>query len=473
MKQTSITTGLNAVSIREFEKFFRRYYVYPNRTIVTNYSGKATGEGLEASYIFTDFESGIWVNVQIKGLDPFTITVDPCETELQKRICDRQIHDIEYFINEFNENLNKTSFYMVFSEGRGTSLVHKERRAEKAVGSIFKDSMINLYLIFFMFSFFLILILYRIIGAYAPLILVVTQIIFILFSDRIVLIAAELRITPKYPELTLLSYHTTRQEFESLIRKGKQAIYAMKDKIYQQTIAAGLEVSCQTAHGIFEEYGIKCIPQNLTVKKINIQRIMEDVCKGFSLPYPKIGITNTYIANAAATGISPSRASILITTGLLQQLDEEELKAVLGHEMSHVKRHDPIVLFGLFIAEYLFRVYILFQYPLFVNLFFIYLIGAFTVIFFAGKFLETRADTESALITGETKAFASSLRKIGYKKLYHERMSKSLVGEWLRWDPHPPIYFRISRLETLSNVRYPLLRSIKDCLAGFYQSFTH
>jgi heat shock protein HtpX len=43
------------------------------------------------------------------------------------------------------------------------------------------------------------------------------------------------------------------------------------------------------------------------------------------------------------------------------------------------------------------------------------------------------------------------------------------VQEWLGLDPHPPIYFRVDRLEKLApeKIRYPLIQSIKDVVKGF------
>ena len=65
------------------------------------------------------------------------------------------------------------------------------------------------------------------------------------------------------------------------------------------------------------------------------------------------------VPNAAASGPSPSRGIVLITTGLLVQLEEPEVVSVLGHEFGHLKGRDPLILFGLMSAEFLFRFYVL------------------------------------------------------------------------------------------------------------------
>jgi heat shock protein HtpX len=96
------------------------------------------------------------------------------------------------------------------------------------------------------------------------------------------------------------------------------------------------------------------------------------------------------------------------------------------------------------------------------------------IIFFIAKFFEARADLISAIVFGQPKVLAQALEKIGFKKLLYERMPSYRFQEWINLDPHPPIYFRINRLEKLQvpvNVRHPLIQSAKDVVNGFRASF--
>jgi len=203
---------------------------------------------------------------------------------------------------------------------------------------------------------------------------------------------------------------------------------------------------------------------------------VKTVAEKFGLPIPKIVVSNTMIANAAATGPSPKHGVVLITTGLLTQLEEEEILTVLGHEFSHLTGRDPLVLFGLTAAEYLFRFYFIWPLildydPLFFYIYFIFALGA---IFFIAKFFEARADLVSAMRIEKPQVLADALRKIGFKRLRMEKAKSTRVQSWIGFDPHPPIYFRIDRLEKLQtpvNVKHPLLKSVKDCLNGFFASF--
>jgi len=173
--------------------------------------------------------------------------------------------------------------------------------------------------------------------------------------------------------------------------------------------------------------------------------------------------------NAAASGPSPTHGVVLVTTGLLVQLNDDEILNVIGHEFSHLRARDPLILFGLTSAEFLLRAYIM--WPLIYAFGFLYLFLSFGVIYFIAKFFESRADLESAIKLGQPMVLAEALQKIGYRKLQFERMPSYRIQGWLGFDPHPPIYFRVARLEKLGSpvkIRYPLLQSIKDNIRGLY-----
>lgn len=71
-----------------------------------------------------------------------------------------------------------------------------------------------------------------------------------------------------------------------------------------------------------------------------LYRIVENLCITAGLPVPKVYIINDSAINAFATGRKPDMASIAVTQGAIQKLQNEELEGVLAHELSHVGNYD-------------------------------------------------------------------------------------------------------------------------------------
>jgi len=80
-----------------------------------------------------------------------------------------------------------------------------------------------------------------------------------------------------------------------------------------------------------------------SVKYKWIYDIMEELCFQAKMPMPKLWYIPTHMANAFATGRNPQHASVAVTQGILEILDENELRGVLAHEISHVKNRDVLV----------------------------------------------------------------------------------------------------------------------------------
>lgn len=75
-----------------------------------------------------------------------------------------------------------------------------------------------------------------------------------------------------------------------------------------------------------------------------LYRIVENLCIASGLPTPKVHIIDSPALNAFATGRNPEHASIAVTTGLMNALENEELEGVIAHELSHVKNYDILVM---------------------------------------------------------------------------------------------------------------------------------
>jgi heat shock protein HtpX len=71
-----------------------------------------------------------------------------------------------------------------------------------------------------------------------------------------------------------------------------------------------------------------------------LYNMVENLAIAAGLPMPRLEIIRSGALNAYASGLSPEDAVVAVTTGLVKALTDEELEAVLAHEMTHIKNHD-------------------------------------------------------------------------------------------------------------------------------------
>ncbi|MBA7707014.1 Protease HtpX [subsurface metagenome] len=75
-----------------------------------------------------------------------------------------------------------------------------------------------------------------------------------------------------------------------------------------------------------------------------LHRMVAELSKEARLPKPKIGISQLAIPNAFAFGRTQGDGRVCVTQGILRLLNRDELRAVLGHEMSHIKHRDMVMI---------------------------------------------------------------------------------------------------------------------------------
>ena len=377
-------------------------------------------------------------------------------------------------IQFFEEEARKSTLYMAFMPGSPKTAEVKVGRSVTRV--LFGGNMLNLFLLSILIGF-PILLLFNSIGLanYAPLFFLAMMLALVLSAGKLSSLRSPWRVTKELREVVIIQHVVPEGELGKYRTEYVDRVRAAKRKTFDSFAHAPGLASADKISEIFAEAGLPADKNDFMVKKIDVYGIVERVASKFGLSVPSIVITQNAAPNAAATGFTKNLATMLITMGLLVQLDEEEIEVVVGHELSHLKSGDPIVLFSLIATEYLGRVYLWWK---FISFFWLpYLVLIFWLIFFFGKFLESRADLEAGIILGKPKVMAESLKKIGFRRLVLEERflepGVSRFGEWLRFDPHPPMYFRIQRLESLdlnNPPKHPFLSSIRAVTRGFVHS---
>ncbi|MBO3842408.1 MAG: M48 family metalloprotease [Candidatus Brockarchaeota archaeon] len=447
--------------------FIYRNYVAPNLKHFTNIARSTSETGFFLFFTAVDPDRKWYIDVQISIGKPISVRMVLSSSEVPGSVVNWLRSNLVAAVRFFEEQLRKTTVYFTWVEGEEIIPERVLEARKNFVYRMFSESMLLLFILFTSFS----IILFLILGSYAPITLVLMQFTLILFSDRIIGRMGDWRITEKNPLIHVFQYNIPVSEYKSFLNKhGAEIFSKIKKEIYSKTLALGKPINYEVCAEVLSQYGLEYSSERVSAKSVNLYEIVKQAAEKFELPVPKIVVSNTTLPNAAASGAWPSRGVILVTTGLLVQLEDKEILSVIGHEFSHLRGRDPLFLFLLTSMEYLLRFYVF--WPLLYFLGYFYLIIALGAVYFVAKFFESKADLESAIKIGEPQTLANALRKIGFRRLQLEARRGYAIQEWLGWDPHPPLYFRIYRLESLrdpSRIRHPLIRSVKDNILGFLE----
>lgn len=91
---------------------------------------------------------------------------------------------------------------------------------------------------------------------------------------------------------------------------------------------------------VLRMYGARIVSE---AEAPELYRLVDGLRQRAGLPMPVVAITNQPQPNAFATGRSPSKAVVAVTTGLLEMMPRDELEAVIAHELGHIKNRDMLI----------------------------------------------------------------------------------------------------------------------------------
>jgi heat shock protein HtpX len=207
-----------------------------------------------------------------------------------------------------------------------------------------------------------------------------------------------------------------------------------------------------------------------------LHAMIERLCIQADLPKPKIGVIQTDMPNAFAMGRSQKAATVVATTGIMQQLEPAELEGVMAHELAHVMHRDVAVMT---IASFFASIAaLILQFGFFFGgddddspgIFVLILasLAVYVISFFLMQALsrqrEFAADRGAAQLTGRPSALASALMKISgtMERIpqsdlrAHTEMNAfyivpaSVKGSLMSmFSTHPPMEKRIAALQEL------------------------
>ena len=160
-----------------------------------------------------------------------------------------------------------------------------------------------------------------------------------------------------------------------------------------------------------------------------LHALVDRLCAMADMDKPRVAIADSDVPNAFATGRTPKRSVVVVTTGLLRRLDRDELEGVLAHELSHVAHRDVLVMtiasFTAILAGFLVRSAMwgsmmrdrrdqntagVFIVVMLVSVI-VYAVS-FILIRALSRYRELGADRGAAYVTGRPSALARALQKI-------------------------------------------------------------
>jgi heat shock protein HtpX len=220
----------------------------------------------------------------------------------------------------------------------------------------------------------------------------------------------------------------------------------------------------------------------------DLHAMVERLCAMANLPKPRIAMVDSNVPNAFATGRNPKHAAVAVTSGLWNRLDEQEVEAVLAHELSHIANRDVLVMtvasFFAMLAALLTRFGLyagMFggfgggnrssnnnQTPVWLIVLLVSIVVyaiSFILIRTISRYREYAADRGSAIMTGAPENLMSALQKIssGITQIPQQDLRevqgmnaffiiptnwKSNMSEWMM--DHPPLEKRLAALSEIA-----------------------
>lgn len=217
--------------------------------------------------------------------------------------------------------------------------------------------------------------------------------------------------------------------------------------------------------------GVQIIDQPRDAAEQWLLQTVQRQARQAGIGMPEVGVFDSPVMNAFATGMSRDNALVAVSTGLLRNMERDGVEAVLGHEVSHIANGDMVTMgllqgvlntFVIFFAHVLARILMrdergggLAYFGVVIALEMVFGLIASVIVAWFSRYREFRADAGGAHLAGRRKmiaALSSLQRSYGESDLPKEMAAFGISGRFgsgfaKLFASHPPLAQRIAALE--------------------------
>jgi len=251
----TVDTEVAPIYLNDLLNFVYQHYILPHPELFTDSKKTAINNEYVLSFTALDQRREWYINVEMKATKPIQVKMALSSEIIPQVVLDKLKDDLEISVQLFEEKVRKTTLYFAWVKGEKIIPETMPSTQKRAIDRIFTGGMLFSFILFIGAS----ILLFVILGYYAPIAIIALQFVIVLASGKIVTKLGKWKVDLKNPNVHLLQYHLPIEEYNEFYRKyGMDLVLKMKQEIYEKTLALGKEPDCQLGEEVFSKYGMKC-----------------------------------------------------------------------------------------------------------------------------------------------------------------------------------------------------------------------